>query len=67
MCYQWQLFIELKFVEGSYQKSIDGVIDGGKVADDERQQVGGHFLSGLKPSLQHILSIDCDTAWVCRR
>lgn len=46
----------------NYQNSINGVIDEGKVADNESQQVGGHFLSWLKNCPLHSMAIDGDTA-----
>lgn len=50
-----------------YQNVIDGVVDVGKIADNECQQVGGHFFSWLKNCLLKALAIDVDTARFCTR
>lgn len=49
-----------------YQNIIDGVVDVAKVADNECQQVGGHFFSWIKNCLLKALAIDGDNARFCR-
>ena len=51
----------------SYRNIIHGVVDEGELADDEGQQVGGHFLSLLKICLCQTRAINGDALWFCTR